>query len=145
MECVDKDKIVVMGYSLGTGVATYVASQKEVNGLILVAPYDCALNLCNNVLNIFHGPLKLLARYDFDSISYAKDVKTLPLIITSKSDEVINCELSLNLSKHFPIVPEFLLLDYVGHDYYFDQSTTLRCINRYLQEKAPSTIENENM
>ncbi|MBQ6827376.1 MAG: alpha/beta fold hydrolase, partial [Thermoguttaceae bacterium] len=32
-------RIVVFGFSLGTGVATYVASEREVAGLILAAPY----------------------------------------------------------------------------------------------------------
>ena len=36
-----------MGYSIGAGVATYTASQRDVNGLILVSPYDEAL-MCIN-------------------------------------------------------------------------------------------------
>ena len=47
LDCVDEDNIVVLGYSIGTGVATQVASQRNVNGLILVAPYDEALSLYN--------------------------------------------------------------------------------------------------
>ena len=75
---VDKDKICVLGFSIGTGVATYLASERDIDGLILIAPYDKALSLYNNCLNIFHGPLKILARYKFESIKYAKDVKNSP-------------------------------------------------------------------
>ncbi|MFA5881317.1 MAG: alpha/beta fold hydrolase, partial [Eubacteriales bacterium] len=33
-------KIAVMGRSLGTGVATYLAANRKVNGVVLVSPYD---------------------------------------------------------------------------------------------------------
>ena len=135
MENVDDKNIVILGYSIGTGVATYVASQRDVNGLILMAPYDRALNLYNDTLNIFHGPIEFLARYKFDSMSYAPDVQVMPLIITSKGDEVISYELSLNLAKHFHVNPDVLLLDYVEHNYYLRQNTTLSSIQRYLQER----------
>ena len=48
----EKDKIVVLGFSIGTGVANYVTSEKDPHGLILVAPYDRALSLYNNAINI---------------------------------------------------------------------------------------------
>lgn len=135
LECVDSRNIVVLGYSIGTGVATYVASQRAVNGLILLAPYDRGLSLYNSELNIFHGPLKLLARYKFDSISYAKKVEVAPLIIASYSDEVIDESLSLNLAKHFAEVAQTLLLKGVSHDAYFYQRAVLDAIHAYLQER----------
>ena len=90
LDYVDKNNIVILGYSIGTGVATYVASQRNVNGLMLIAPYDEALSLYNNAINIFHGPLKALAKYKFDSLYYSQSVTASPLIITSYDDEVIN-------------------------------------------------------
>ena len=64
---VDKDNIVIMGYSIGTGVASYCASTNEANGLILLAPYDNALSLYNDAIDIFHGLLKKITKYSFDS------------------------------------------------------------------------------
>ena len=63
LECVNKENISVLGFSIGTGPAIYLASKKDVSGLILIAPYDNALNLYNDRLNIFYGPLKLLTKY----------------------------------------------------------------------------------
>ena len=81
LSCVDRDKIVVLGFSIGTGVAHYVASEKNPNGLIVVAPYDCALSLYNNAINIFHGPVKLLTRYKLESKEYAKNIdNTTPIV-----------------------------------------------------------------
>ena len=133
LEKVDEEKIVVMGYSIGTGVATYTASKRDVNGLILVSPYDEALSLYNDTLNIFHGPLKLLAKYKFKSIEYAPDVKVAPLIFTSHADEVINYNLSLNLAEHFEKVEETVILEDVKHSHYFNQEEVLEKIREYLK------------
>lgn len=37
---IDPKNIIVMGRSLGTGVATYLSSQRSVKKVILVTPYD---------------------------------------------------------------------------------------------------------
>ena len=135
LECVDKNRVVALGYSIGTGVATYLASQRDVDGLILLAPYDCALSLYNDTLYIFHGPLELLARYEFDSKEYAKSVSTRPLIIATKDDEIINYEFSVNLSTYFQLQPEVVLLDGFGHNDMFAQKEVLDEIRGYIEER----------
>ena len=136
LECVDNENIVVLGYSIGTGAATYLASQRDVSGLILVAPYDDTLSLYNDFLDIFHGPLKLLARYRLESMEYAKSVKVSPLIFTSYSDEIIDYNFSVNLSKHFRSLEELVILDEgVTHNYYFIQDVVLNKVHQYLQNR----------
>ena len=134
-EYVDKDKIVVLGFSIGTGVANYVTSEKNPNGLVLVAPYDRALSLYNNAINIFHGPIKLLTRYKFDSISYAEKIKTNPLVITSIDDEVINYKLSENLFTFYKNNPEYMCIDGALHNDYFLRQEVLDKISDYLENK----------
>lgn len=135
LDSVDEDNIVVLGYSIGTGVATYLSSQRDVNGLILISPYDEALSLYNATFDIFHGPLKLLARYKFNSKDYAQNVTTSPLIITSYDDEVINYNLTLNLAKHFNLVDKTILLNNIKHNDYFLEQEVLKNIHEYLQNR----------
>ena len=133
---VDADNIVIIGYSIWTGVATYCASTNKVNGLILIAPYDQALSLYNNAINIFHGPLKLLAKYKFNSISYSKNIDTEVQVITSYDDELINYKFSQNLSNHFKDHKDIIILDNnVKHNDYFSQNTVRNTIKEYLSEK----------
>lgn len=133
---IDAENIVIIGYSIGTGIATYCASIHKVNGLILIAPYDQALSLYNNAINIFHGPLKLLAKYKFDSLSYSKNIDTEVQVITSYDDEVINYEFSENLSNHFKNHKDIIILDNnVKHSDYFSQSIVLNTIKEYLSER----------
>lgn len=135
LDTIDKNNVIIMGYSIGTGPATYLASQRDVKGLILLAPYDCALSLYNNTLDIFHGPVRLLARYKFDSKTYAQNVLISPLIIASQNDEVIPFALSENLSKHFPESVNFITLEGVFHNDIIKQENTLCEIQKYLQQK----------
>lgn len=136
LDSVDENNIIVLGFSIGTGVANYVASEKNPNGLILVAPYDRALSLYNNVINVFHGPMKLLTRYKFDSISYAEKMDVIkPLLITSTDDEVISYKQAENLSKHYKSTPKYLCINGAKHNDYFLREEVLVEIESYLKEK----------
>ena len=133
---VNPDNIVIMGYSIWTGIATYCTSSNKTNWLILIAPYDNALSLYNDNLNVFYGPIKLLAKYKFDSLSYAKNIDTEVQIITSYDDKVINYKLSLNLLERFKNHKDIVILDnWVGHNNYFQQERVLDTIKDYLTER----------
>jgi esterase/lipase len=131
---VDKDNIVIMGYSIGTGVASYCASENEANGLILVAPYDKAISLYNDVIDSFHGSMQSLAKYSFDSATYAENVKEPTLIFTSKDDEVINYRHSLDLAGHFSELEDVIILEGVNHNSYFLQDEVLNDITKFLDK-----------
>lgn len=134
MDEVDKDNIVIMGYSIGTGVASYCASKNDANALILVAPYDKALSLYNDSIDSFHGSVKNLAKYSFDSATYAEDVYEPTLIFTSRADEVINYRHSLDLAGHFPELDDVIILDDVNHNGYFSQTQVLNGITEFLNK-----------
>ena len=136
----DASQIIIIGYSIGTCGAAYLASQKPVRGLILIAPYDNALSLYNSALNIFRGPLSLLPSYRLDSISYAKKVSVKPLIITSASDELIDHKLSENLSKYFPKSPDFHLLTGLSHSDYNADPQVQTLMSAYIKESLSQNI-----
>lgn len=133
---VDADNIVIIGYSIWTWVATYCTSKNNIKWLILIAPYDRALSLYNNAINIFHWPIKLLAKYRFDSLSYSENIGTEVQVITSYDDEVINYTLSQNLSDNFKNHKDIIILDdNVKHNDYFSQNIVLNTIKNYLSER----------
>ncbi|MBO4697352.1 MAG: alpha/beta fold hydrolase [Lachnospiraceae bacterium] len=90
-------KVYVMGYSIGTGVAVYSAASYSFDGIILLAPYDNMTNVFNSKLPVFYGPLARLVKNPFPSDSYASNVKTKTLILYSTKDEIIPARLSRNL------------------------------------------------
>ncbi len=128
----DPSRVVPIGYSIGTGEAVYVASQRPAEGLVLVAPYYSGEKLYNGMLDIFHGPLTCLMRYQFDTEKYAPQVKCRPLIFTSKKDEMISWQQSEALSKRFPAIDKLEFIDGATHNTYFQQAKITGEMQSYL-------------
>ncbi len=126
------NKIIIAGFSLGTGVATYVASKYEIDKLILITPYDNGVSLYNGVLNIFYGPLKLLIRNPYPSSDYANNVKCPVLIIASEDDEVVSYHLSVKLENNFSNVNLHTVKN-LFHNEIFNNKQTINKILQFCQ------------
>ena len=72
------DRIVVWGFSLGTGVATAVAAEHPIAKLILEAPYTSTVELAGSLLRVV--PVGLLMLDQFHSDQRIKRI-TVPLLI----------------------------------------------------------------
>lgn len=129
----------VMGYSIGTGPATYLASQRPAAGLVLIAPYYSGEQLYNGMMDIFHGPLTYFIRFRFDTERYAPQVKCSPLIFTSKTDGMISWHQSEALSKRFPKIDRFEFISGVTHNTYWGNKTMLNEIEGYLKKIGDGT------
>ncbi len=132
---VDDNSVFVIGYSIGTGAATYLCSERIVKGLVLLAPYDEALSLYNANVNVFYGPLENLTTFKLKSKEYAKNVYNPVLIFSSTTDEVINYKFSKNLANNFINLEEFVTVEDVGHNYYVYQPNIWARIQIFLDNK----------
>ena len=112
------DNIHVIGYSLGSGVATYLASKKAIKNLVLIAPYSSFIDVGNTILPIFYGPFKNLIKDKYHSINYASEVECSVLILASRKDEVIKFRLSKKLSNSFSNVKFSEFQDLRHNDFY---------------------------
>ncbi|VAW45785.1 hypothetical protein MNBD_GAMMA02-65 [hydrothermal vent metagenome] len=93
-------RIHVIGRSLGSGVATYLATQRQVDKLILVTPFDSILNLAKNMFPIL--PVEWLLKDHFNSKSRAHQINTPTLVITATNDQVIPKQHSESLIQSIP-------------------------------------------
>ncbi len=83
----EHQNIVVVGRSLGTGVAVRLASLRPVSRLVLVTPYDRLTDPAAQQYPYF--PVRLLALDRFDSWKYAPKVTAPTRIIVAEEDEII--------------------------------------------------------
>lgn len=83
----EHDPVVVMGRSLGSGVATYVASERSIRKIILVTPYDSIKNVASDAFPIF--PTGWLVTEKFESKRFAVNVDADVLVLFAGHDEVI--------------------------------------------------------
>jgi len=81
------DRIVVWGFSLGTGVAVAVASEHPIGKLVLEAPYTSTVDVAASLLPIV--PVGLLMRDQFHSDRRIAQVKVPLLIMHGENDPAI--------------------------------------------------------
>ena len=79
--------IVVLGESLGTGVATYVASERKLRALVLEAPYTATVDIAAETYPWV--PVGFLMRDQFRSRDYIAKVAAPVLILHGTADTVI--------------------------------------------------------
>ncbi|WP_210247103.1 alpha/beta hydrolase [Aliikangiella marina] len=93
-------KTALMGRSLGSGVATYVASKRDNNGTILITPYDSIVNVAKEHYRFF--PVSWLVKDKYDSISRAPLINKPVLMLIAANDNIIAPRRSEALAEAFP-------------------------------------------
>jgi uncharacterized protein len=81
------DKIVVWGFSLGTGVAVALAAEQPVRRLILQAPYTSIVDVAAPAF--WFAPVRLLMRDQFRSDLRIRQVKVPLLVMHGERDPTI--------------------------------------------------------
>jgi len=107
--------LCVMGRSIGAAVATYLASKRDVDKIILVTPFDSAVNVGKKIYWFF--PMGLILKERLDSAGRAEKITTETLIIAAANDRIIPYEHTRNLVKAFTKTEvEVATLDGTGHN-----------------------------
>lgn len=94
--------IAVIGRSLGSGVATYLAAVREVERLVLVTPFDSLVNVAAEHYRWL--PVGLLLRERFESVERirAGAVRAPTMIVIATDDEVVPALRGEALAAAFP-------------------------------------------
>lgn len=128
------DNIIVLGYSLGTGPACYLAGERDVTALLLYAPYADSTDLYNNVIDIFHGPLEKLVSFDIDSKKNAENITAPTLILASEKDELIPYESSMELIDKFGGKCNFIKMPDITHNQFLLSAFVKEETARFIKE-----------
>lgn len=86
-EDIAKESVVVAGRSLGSSVATYLSSQRQVANVILITPFDSIKAVAQAIFPFL--PVKWFLRHPFPSDQYAKLNSTNALMMVAEQDEII--------------------------------------------------------
>ena len=87
MDDYSNGKVVVMGRSIGTGVAVFVASQRDTSAVILVSPYDSMTSMVQEMIPFV--PVNLILRHKFNTIERAPGITAPLLNLTGSEDTTI--------------------------------------------------------
>ena len=86
-KAIKSDSIIIYGKSMGTGVASYIASHRNCQQLILETPYYSIRSLAKHYFPIY--PVKSLIKYFFPVHDYLKKVQAPITIFHGTKDEVV--------------------------------------------------------
>ena len=108
-----EDKIIVLGYSIGTGLASRVASENKPKLLILQAPYYSLTDMMRHTYSII--PTFIL-KYKLETNRHLKECKMPVVIFHGDQDEVIYYGSSLKLKDEFTSKDKLITLRGQGHN-----------------------------
>ncbi len=123
--------VSVMGRSLGSGVASYIASQRPVHRLVLITPFDSLAGVAGHHYPWL--PVDLLIRDRFDSARHLADFRGPVLIVSAGRDQVIPAQSTDRLAASLPVPPEVLMLPLANHDTALAESTEWQPVAEYLR------------
>jgi pimeloyl-ACP methyl ester carboxylesterase len=96
-ETIDPAHVILMGRSLGSGVAVHVAAHRRVGAVILVTPFDSLVSVARAHYPIF--PVNWLLRHRFDSASLAPGIAAPALFLTASHDQIVPPRFAANLQR----------------------------------------------
>jgi uncharacterized protein len=91
--------ISIVGRSLGSGVASWVSSQRKVDKLVLITPYESIASVASERFPIY--PMNLILTENWNSLEFSKSIKNPVLILIAENDAVIPPIHSHNLEQGF--------------------------------------------
>lgn len=84
---INSDSIILVGRSLGSGIATFVASERDVSKVVLITPYDSIVNVARKRFPLF--PVSLLMHQRFESNKLAPLIEEPVLCLIAEYDQII--------------------------------------------------------
>ena len=127
---VNAAKIVAISGSLGTGIATYLASQRDLLGIVLFSPSDqIAGGVAQDILPFL--PTKFLFKNKFAILPFATLIDTPVLAIIGEDDRVIFPKRSLKILNNFKSETR---IEIITGDHYsiYEEPYSWEVINQFL-------------
>lgn len=118
------ENIVIVGESLGTGIAVQLAGARQAGALVLGAPYASAVEIAAG--QFFWLPVGFLMKDQFRSIDHFGSVTIPTLILHGTDDQVIPFASGQRLRAAGSQPIEFVVLEGAGHDALFYPETWSR-------------------
>jgi len=92
---VKEEKLILYGESLGTGIATEVAQNKKLAGVILESPYTSMTELAGRYYPLL--PVRLLLKDRYESIKKIKNIHSPILIMHGGLDLIVPFQMGVKL------------------------------------------------
>ena len=109
----EENSIIITGYSIGSGITSYLAATNLPNKLILQAPY---YNLSDMMCQKMPFVPTFILKYKLENNQYLQKCTCPVYLFHGKEDTVIPFESSQKLKNECNTVSELILLEDLGHN-----------------------------
>ena len=124
-----ESEIILAGYSLGTGMASYLAANNQPNRLFLIAPFVSIVDMKDR---IFPFVPDFLIKYPLNNQSHLSRLNCPVTVFHGTDDEVIPYDASEDLKRMYPQKIELIKLPSTGHRGAIFHSAIRSTLGRYL-------------
>ncbi len=122
----------VIGRSIGTAVASYLASKYKFKGLILITPFDSIVSIAKEKYPFI--PVSLLLKYKFNEAEFISKSDIPTVVIALKHDNVIPQKSLKNLLKKIKNLKDLIIIDGVTHGGIYEYPHIEKLIKKALDE-----------
>lgn len=129
---IDPRDVVLMGRSLGSGVAVYLAGQRPVHALVLVTPYDSVTSVAQRRYPFLWA--RLIVKHPFDSFTRVPRLQLPMLILAAGRDRTIPPSHALRLAERCGGPVTLRVIDDAGHNDIFARESLWQSMNAFLAE-----------
>jgi hypothetical protein len=113
-----EDRLVLYGESIGSGVATQMATEIAPHALIIEAGFSSSADVAKKTY--FFLPVDLMVKDRYDNLPKIPKVKTNLLIVHGDEDQVIPISLAKQLFDAANHPKEFITINHGGHNDLYD-------------------------
>jgi uncharacterized protein len=114
IERVEPEHVIVSGFSIGSGVAASLAGRPDVDGAILVTPFDSLTAVARDLYPWL--PVGLLFRHEMNSAEYLEGSKVPVAIIAAQRDDIIPPRRTQALRAKVPNLVYYNTISGAGHN-----------------------------
>lgn len=108
-----KEDILLIGESLGTGVASLMAKEFDIPQVILITPYTSLKEVAQ--FRYWFAPAKYLLKDNFDNVENLTNYNGKVLIVMAQNDNVINVKFAQTLFNNLKSNKQSIFVENAGH------------------------------
>jgi uncharacterized protein len=128
---IDPHNIVLMGRSIGTGSAVYLAHKRPAKAVILISPFESILAVAQSKSPFL--PVGMILRHKFESEKYAAGIDVPLLAFYGTSDKIVPPKHTKKLAGQWKGPVSLVELHGYGHNDIFESEKLWRDIIRFLE------------
>lgn len=115
--------VFMLGESLGTGVATWVSTQTDVAGLILISAYTSIADVAAHHYSWL--PVKKLLKHKFPAEDWAKQTPSSAVLFHGRRDDIIPIKFARKQVENFQTDARLFEIENCGHNDIVDTGSQL--------------------